>query len=493
MRKVQLILGFLVFYLQIWGQGYGRNVGSDFASSIESIDYLGDGNFRLKLNYTWSGSGPNYGRDLFAIYNPSKDSLGLEHVTTRWHSATYNYNSWSLKISETKYLFTRQECCSGGDRQGISIRHVDLNRNYRTAEYHLPFQSGSFDPLYHRDSIFILRSIDSTHLLTNHNRQFSNNSHKILCFYDLAKDSLMPLDTIDFGIDFKAPGTLLFDTANQQFELLYDSLQFFFKRGDTIPRQSRIHRGSFWHGGRYRSIWRHGDIETYTVNLWRNRLLRNDSCWTVEDTLGYRWVEYCMDRNGQVSMNTPQLPPEVPFEGYHLFRGGKLIRGSKVYAAIHESNGSIYLLEYLNDSLVDFLFLKESLHKMAIWDLYKNEDGSYFLVGNVPLYYGQSHHLAGRIPIFVKVDADGTYQLNQKNSEVLFYHSRYGQLFPFLEEPHLDYRYRITSSSGAVKEEGEFIGREGVYTYLLTPGVYYLQLWYKNNGLFLGQGKFVKP
>lgn len=493
MRKVQLILGFLLFCFQIWGQGYGRNLGKDFATSIDSLDYLGEGNFRLRFNFNWSGSGPDNGRDIYAIYNPTKDSLGLENTITSWHSATFNYNSWSLKISETNFMFTRQECCSGGDRQGISIRHVDLNRDYQVEEYHMPYQSGSFDPLYFRDSIFILRSIDSTYLLTNHSRQFSNNSQKILCFYDLAKDSLMPLDTIDFGIDFKAPGTLLFDSASQQFELLYDSLQFFFKRGDTLPRLSRIHRGSFWYGGRYRSIWTHGTIETYTVNLNRNRFLRMDSCWTVEDTLGYRWVEFCMNRNGHVRMSTPPSFPEIPFEGFQIVRRAILINESKFYVASHESNGSLYLLEYKNDSLVDFLFLKESPHKMAIADLYKNEDGSFYLVGNVPLYYNHSNHLLGRVPIFVKVDANGSYQLNQKDKEIYFYLSQYGQVFPFLEEPYLDYRYRLTNSSGAAIKEGVIIGREGIATYLLSPGVYNVQLWYQNNGQYIGDGKFIKP
>jgi hypothetical protein len=493
MRFKEIIICFILSSSFLFGQGYGRNVGNDFANSIDSIAYLGEGNFRLRFNFTWSGSGPNYGRVFYAIYKPSKDSLGLEHVIYRWSSALSNYNNWSLKISETNFMFTRQECCSEGDRQGISIRHVDLNRDYEIGEYHMPFQSGSFDPLYHNDSIFILRSIDSTYLLTRQSRQFSNNSHKILCFYDLAKDSLTPLDTIDFGIDFKAPGTLLFDSASQQYELLYDSLQFFFKMGDTLPRISRIHRGSFWHGGRYRSIGTHGTIETYTVNLNRNRFLRMDSCWTVEDTLGYRWVEFCINRNGQVRMDTPPSYPEIPFDGYHFVRGAKLIRGSKFYVASHESNGSLYLLEYKNDSLVDFLFLKESPHKMAISDLHKNEDGSFYLVGNIPIYYGHSNHLLGRVPIFVKVDADGSYQLNQKDREIYFYLSEFGQLFPFLDEPHLDYRYRLTNSSGAMVMEGEIIGREGIATYLLNPGVYNVQLWYQNNGQYLGQGRFIKP
>ncbi len=483
MRLKEIIICFILSSSFLFGQGYGRIVGKDFANSIDSLTYLGDGNFRLRFSYVWQGSGPDHGRDFYAIYNPVKDSLGVNHIISRWSSATHDYSRWSIKLSETNFLFTRQGCCSIGRRQGTSIRHVDLSRDYTLEEYHMAFQSGSFDPLYCNDSIFFLRSIDSTHLLTNPYRQFSNNSHKILCFYDLAMDSLMPLDTINFGINFKAPGTLLFDSANQQFELLYDSLQFFFKRGDTLPRLSRIHRGSFWHGGRYRSYWTHGEMETHTVNEWRNRYLKNDSCWTVEDTLGYQWVELCMDRNGQVRMNIPFAAPELPFEGYQIIRGGKLIKGSKFYIASHESNGSIYLLEYKNDSLVHAMYLKEKPHNMIINDVYKNEDGSFYLVGTV----------TRSVPIFVKVDADGSYQLNEKDKEIYFFLSQYGKVFPFLEEPYLDYRYRLTNSSGATIKEGEIMGCDGLATYLLSPGLYNVQLWYQNNGQYLGQGRFIKP
>lgn len=491
MRKLQWILSLCLLSPAFWGQGYGRNIGEDFARRILSLDYVGEGNFRLHMQTSWNGSGPDNGREFLVIYNPEKDSLGPEQVISSWHSAAKIYNSDSFRISKTEFIFSEQECCTGGDAQGLSIRHIDLKRAKAIPEYHMPYQSGAFDPLYVRDTIFILRSLDSLYHLRR--RAFSNNYKKVLCHYDLERDSLVDLDTINFGVDFNAPGTLLYDSITEEFELLYDSLQFFFRRGDTAISRSKIHRGSFWHWGRERSYWTNGKMETYIINIERNWMLRYDSCWSVDDTLGYPWVQICQNRFGGQKMTFPIYPPEVPFEGYYIYGRGKRVGNSRLYIASHKDNGSFYLLDYQEDSLVDFLHLKESPHNMRISDLYKNEDGSYFLVGNVPIFYSYSNYVAWNYPIFVKVDPQGNYQINQEREEIFAHFNRYNQLYPFFEEPHLDYRYRIVDFAGKTRKEGSFIGREGIFCYSLPPGAYFFQIWYANNGQYLGQGKFIKP
>lgn len=487
------VLGILIVLMPLGmtkGQGYSRILGEDFAIRITSLQDVGSGNFRLAFTYTWAGSGADHGRDYYALYHPSKDSLGLEHQTTSW-GVNYDYNRSSLKLSETEFLFSRQECCSEYSRQGMSIRHIDLYRDYRLKEYSMPFQSGAFDLLHAEDTIYILRSIDSINHLSN--RQYEDNSVKVLCFYHLANDSIIPLDTIDFGIDFKAPGTLLYDSLNREFELLYDSLQFFFRRGDTVPRRSGIHKGSFWHGSRQSSISSSGSIDIYHLNYRRNLYLRWDSCWSV-DTLGYRWVEACENRQGEVRLKFPSFPPDPPFKDYRMRIKSSQSGATSLYAAFHKNNGSLYLLEYQEDSLIDALHLKESPYNMGIYDLQKNEDGSFYLVGSVG-YNSFGDYGYGWLtdPIFVKIDPQRQVQSSPTGTEIYAYYSPYGQLYPFLEKADLEHRYRILNSSGKIIAEGTFLGREGFSIQDLLKGVYQFQVWTLTNDLYRGQGKFIKP
>lgn len=491
MRRGINILLLLVSFGFAHGQGYGRNVGKDFSRRIIGLHPLENGTFRLHLQNIWNGSGPDNGTDFFCIYNPEKDSLGQEQITTTWHSAGYIYNRASLQLSKTQFLFSEQECCAGGDPQGLSIRNVDLKRAYAVPLYQMPYQTGAFDPLYVKDTIYILRSLDSIQELRK--RSFGNNTRKILAYYDLAKDSLLNLDTINFGIDFKTPGSLLYDSINQEFELLYDTLQFFFRRGDTLPARTKVHRGSFWKGGRARSISQLGKIDLYYSNQQRNYYLKNDSSWEVLDTLGYDWIQLYQDRFGVQKVTFPEIPPEVPFEGYGINTWGKSIGNSTIYLASHEGNQSIYLLEYQDDTLISALYLKERPHGMWVYDLYKNADGSYYLVGEVPRYEPHSTYYTWSIPIFVKVDPQGNYQKNEEVKEIFLHLTDFGKLFLFLEEPYLDYNYRIIDLKGRLRKEGSTEGSQSIRLSNLQSGAYLIQLWYANNGKYLGEGKFIKP
>lgn len=485
------ILLLLVSFGVAHGQGYGRNVGEHFSRRIIGLRDLGNGTFRLHLENVWSGSGPDNGSYFFCIYNPEKDSLGQEQITTTWHSASHIYNRASLQLSVTQFLLSEQECCSGGDSQGMSIRHVDLNRGYAVPEYQMPYQAGAFDPLYVKDTIYILRSLDSIKDLRK--RSFGNNARKILAYYDLATDSLLNLDTINFGFDFKAPGSLLYDSVNQEFELLYDTLQFFFRRGDTTPLRTIVHQGSFWKGGRSRSLSHYGRVDLYYSNQQRNYYLKNDSCWTVLDTLGYDWVELCQDRSGLRKVSFPEIRPEVPFKGYGIYTRGRSIGSSTLYLANHEENKSIYLLEYRDDTLISSLYLNESPHGMWVYDLYKNADGSYYLVGEVPRYEPHSTYYTWSIPIFVKVDPQGNYQKNEDVKEIFAHLTDLGKLYLFLEEPYLDYNYRIVDITGKTRKEGSLEGSQYIRCSHLQKGAYLIQVWYANNGQYLGQAKFIKP
>jgi len=493
MRSLLIVLCFLMLAPNLWGQGFGRILGEEFAMSIEELHFLGDGKFRLKFNYTRSGSGPGGGFDSYAIYNPELDSLGLEQRAESWSTGLHNINSMRLELSAQEFFLSRQGCCAEGSRQGMAIKHLNLSRNYRLPEKYLLYQVGNFDPLLIGDSIFILRSLDSVDSLLE--RDYRDNSEKILSYYDLDSDSLMPLDTIDFGVDFISPGSLFYHSENREFELLYDSLQFFFKRGARAPARTEIHYGSFWHGGRAQSIWSYGQIVPYYANLHRHYLLKADSCWYVADTLGYSEVKFCVNRYGELSMTYWEPRPESPLEDYELNLNKEQDNGISAYYGFNKENGAIYLMRLENGEPVHTTFLSSNPYNMFLRDIYSLADGSFYIVGAVPydISNWDPYFNSYKEPIFVKVGPKGSFHEDKDQPSIPIFIYRQNQLKAYLEQPYLHYKYRIISPAGQIEEEGQFRGTQLIDISGLNQGLHILQLWYLENGAYVGQGKFIKP
>ncbi len=460
---------------------FSRKVGKGFAESINKVTPLADDELRLYLNYSYNGPGPNTSNYYYALYYPSIDSITQEKRLLTY-GVFYANNREFFEISRYKILTTFQECCSEGGRVGMAIDFLDLKDTTDIPTYWLPFMSGTFNPTVIGDSIFILRSLDSSYVLTS--RGYTNNRKWILSHYNPLNQQLSSLDTFQFPIDIKAPGTSFYNVEKRQFEFLYDSLQIFFTRGRKNLDSIKTNFGGFFNPSDTVAA------NQYSKNLSRHLQLISDSCWYYADTLGAEEVRFCKDRFGDT--NTTFYPKPWPHNVCKAceIRGQRLQGDSvKAYLMFNPKDSGYHLYREKDGVLIQAIKVLNWPKTFRPYSIYSNDDGSFYLAGDINYNYDVWN--ATGEPMLLKVDRQGrsSEQLTH-NSFNLNYDRRTNSLMVFLIEDGAAYNYRLVDTSGRIMKSGSFIAGQPIQLGNWSKAVYYIQLWNIEKS-FIGQDSFI--
>lgn len=425
-----------------------------------------------------------YSRFSYAAYYPGNDSLGhIKFFKSNWNGHLYDKSRQTFEIAPDKILTTFQQCCSAGGRSGMGIDYVSLRDTSQLNTYWLSYMSLSYNPILSGDSVFIFRSVDSIYNLEY--RQFTDNKSFILSSYNITSGQLAELDTIDFPLDIESPGTSFYNSEKRQFEFLYDSLQFFFTRGKTGFDSINDHYGDFWKAGKL------SDIYLYGQNLARHNYIINDSCWSVEDTLGYQWLQLCKDRFGEISIG----------ESYKRWAHSNCRDCLPISQRVQDSavitylmmeghqDSTFHLYREVNGVITQSVLVKDFPKTFNVYSLYSNLDGSFYLAGNIDNLFANTLS----IPLLLKVDSQGIFKLIDGVSTFnLNYEPSTNALKIFLEDESAYYKYQIIDITGRVVQKGRFQTKNPIELGDWRETMYYFQLWDERN-TYIGQEPFIKP
>lgn len=481
MRKVFLNILFLLAALSTFGQGFQRQVGQDFAELIDDVTEVEPGLLRLRFVYSYNGPGANYSKSYYALYDHEKDSLGF---VDPYHTAGVFYDKHrNFYDRGTKIIATFQECCSFGGRVGMGFSYLDLKDRWSFNTYWMPYMSGSFSPIWKDDSLLLFRSVDSLHRLEGYTREDLGNNALIRSYYIPHLQVLRPLDTIVFPFDFECPGSIFYHPEQGQYELLYDSLQFFFRAGANQPDSMIINKGDFYWGAQNSNNY------IYDQNLRRHAYAAYDSSWYVEDTLNYSFVRFKLSREGDLTWEAwPKKWKYDQCANCELLRYHKQDAGVAVYLMRSLPDSSLYLYRVNNDSIEHSVLLKQLPETMQIRTIYSHADHSFYLGGKVNFIYDTWNSTSE--PILVKIDRLGRssalnpspgfqVHLNSVNRSIKFF--RDGESF------RAD--YRIIDSAGRILQKGQEDSSKEWPLEFWSSGIYYLQVWNGTN--YLGQQAFL--
>ena len=473
MKQKILVLLLFLSSLSVLGQNrFNRSFEEGDANTLLEVTPLSKDELRL---YFRTG----YSRFSYAAYYPENDSLGhIKFFKTNWGGHLFDKSRQTFEIAPDKILTTFQLCCSAGGRNGMGIDYVSLRDTSQLDTYWLPYMSLSYNPILSKDSVFIFRSLDSIYNLEY--RQFSDNKSFILSYYNLSTGQLSELDTIDFPFNIESPGTSFYNSEKRQFEFLYDSLQFFFTRGETGFDSIKTNYGDFWKAGKL------SDNYLYGQNLARHNYIINDSCWWAEDTLGYEWLQLCKDRFGEISIG----------ESYKRWAHshcrdclplGQRVQDSTVisYLMVKASQDTTYHL-YREDNgvITQSVLIKDFPKTFTVNSIYSNLDGSFYLAGNI--------HKTLNIPLLLKVDSQGNFKLiDSAHPFNLNYEPSTNALKIFLEDESDFYKYQIIDITGRLVQKGRFHTAEQIDLGDWHGTMYYLQLWDSSDN-YIGQEAFIK-
>ena len=489
MRKLSNVI-LVLFYSQILlAQGFGRVIDDGLSHTIDDIIIENEGYLRLSLGYNSGGSGPDFGWKKYALYYSELDSLGSAEKYYSWHSSECDRNREEYRLNNNRVLVTRQICNAEQGRKGMTFTYVNLNDTSIVEDYYSPYFSGSFNPIVYKDSIFVLRGMDDS-IFSRREQEYTKNDTLILCIYLPENKDFIELDTVGFPVGLNSPGTLFYYPDRRQFELLYDSLQFFFTRGRAVLDSSLLNYEDFWSLGASNTSTFDGHLFTYDLNLYRHFYLLNGVQKTVRDTLGgvvallyenrfaeiktkiYYFPDDCVNCTGPVSSHQSDTIYNLLLLNYQ----------DSVYS----------LLRYENGQESHRIRLKYWPRNFEARSIVSTENGAFYLGGHID-YQPSNGWGSSSTPFLVYINEKGQYDqiINGEMDFNVHFNSSTNYLNVFLEPSETLLYFQIFDPSAKLMAEDFFRVDEGIDLRNWAHGIYYLRLW-TEGGYYLGQEAFIK-
>jgi hypothetical protein len=259
MRKVQLILGFLLFCSQIWGQGFERSFSVNNGEWISDCDSLGPDLWKLTFSYYHGGSGPNYGIVSQAIYDKSSNSLGPTKIVERLHQDN-RYRLPRLNISRYKgvsldlydaYPF-------------LNASWIDFRDTGQQKFVDIPRMAVSFNWQYCRDTVFGL--FNALGYQDWSDNRLGNDTF-FLCRMITNSPNFEVLDTFKLELDLKSPGTFLMAADARSFEYINDSLHYHYRRGKPQADTFYVDTNAFYGKPKARNQYNAHFSKNHRLNL----------------------------------------------------------------------------------------------------------------------------------------------------------------------------------------------------------------------------------
>lgn len=484
MRKVQLILGFLLFCLQIWGQGRERTFsGLSFLNqsfnSIDAIDLQNENEWLFSCN-CGSSNGYHYdGYLLKAFYNPALDSLGFVNFVYDdefGFSQELDFGSYSKAYIGfySAYPF-------------FDIRYVDFLRN-QTDPYTSYFHqyAATFNLQQHQNKRYcLLGNVNLDRYISGRDRPDSLFLAEVYRRADTL--SFKVVDTFALALPINKPGTFIYH-ADHRIEYFNDSLRYVFNRDAVNADTIEVYKHSF-----YTEALIEDSYGAFSIAKTRNNRILNGLYKVVYDSLNYNLLRTYTDRFDQTRIvNALQLPDYCLnlSPGERLYPLPVFQKDTVVCLSVHQEEiRNLRLLRYEGSNLVKETsfqlppyFKPRSMHSLS--------DGSFVIGGSREFKNTWNNSFFDRASLII-IDPQGRSSILQ-GTEIfnLHYNSSENTLQVFYEDQlYLD--YRIVDASGRSMKSGSMRVARGIALGDWRTGIYYIQLW-TDQGAFIGINSFLK-
>ncbi|QNR24320.1 hypothetical protein [Croceimicrobium hydrocarbonivorans] len=487
MRKVQCILGFLLFSTTIWGQGFIRDL------IIPEVLWRGNWNF-YDLQYgrnegelqLWIGHDIiGYNRKVYQYY-PAQNSYGFLKTAAGGPSGPAIQQYQLNKI-----------CIWDGAGGGYSSRPYwkfwDLNSGIER-EFYPNHRAASFTS-FRNDSVFILYAKPNFNLPDfSYNRtENDTNTQYYLCYLNPQKQQAEILDSlrVPFYLD---NADLHFDSRSNNWIVLFEDWYISFKKGgsepDTIfqdPRLSLDHFIQFSAVGpeEYRKRFYQDGITWIFFNPDSNKVV--SAFFSPTDTLYYDYseiLEYAdFDHYGELGDSR-----ESKYTG-SLASLGLRNRATGIRDIMISRDDYWLFFRFEDSKITHFQKIARAKLPNAFFRAVLSTSKGGFYIGANRLTKG----LDGKDSlILIYLDPQGRTSVLQPGEAFnLHYDSQNNQLKIFYPKPEAKLKYRIIDASGRAMQEGDFTVYEGLSLGPWQAAVYYLQLW-EEDGNYIGQQSFLK-
>lgn len=483
MRKVQLILGFLLFCFQIWGQGRVRTFSeqSSFNTSFNSIDAID-----LDTENEWlfscnCGSSNGYHFDgyiLKAYYNRALDSLGIIKLV---------YND-EFGLSQEMEFKPYSKVFMGfySAYPFFQVHHVNFlgNQTYPSTSYWRQY-AATFNLQQHQNKWYCLLGNVN---LDDYKNGIERPDSLFLTEVTMRADSLsyMVVDTFALPLSIRKPGTFIYHT-NHRIEYINDSMRYVFNRDAIDADTIEVYKNSF-----FTEALSEDSYGAFYIAKTRNKRILNGLYKVVYDSLNYDLLRTHTDRFNQTRLvNALRLPdyclnlgPGERFYPLPVFQQDSVV----CLSVYQEEVDVLRLLRYEGSDLV-----KETSFQLPpkFWPMSMRslKNGSFVIGGSMEL--GNRWNTSYSRASLIIIDPQGRSSILQGAETFnLHYNTTKNTLQVFYEDQEY-LEYRILDVSGRSMKNGRMRVARGVSLGDWRTGVYYLQLW-TDQGAYLGTRSFLK-
>jgi hypothetical protein len=471
---LRTILGFLAVifsYGAIVAQGFEKTFSTIDMYSLIGIDSISPDIW--KLNFL------GYRGEWQALYYPEIDSLGTLKLT---NLSSLDFIEVPLtKLSQTKQIRLQYYSTYAL----VDSYWVDLEDTTAIKRISHPYMAASFNWLVKEDSVFALFS--TTSLESYVEKQIGSDSI-LLVNMDAKTGQFQVLDTFLLQTRILAPGTFIFNAAEQKVEYINDSLHYFFQRGKKQADTFFIDTGAYYDP----ALNYHVRDRAFWTNFFVMRNNLNGKYRIVRDTLNADQVKIEILANGGerliYSIRFPHsldasIPIPLPYSFYDKQQDSLIFS----YAYPSKSGDTIHLYRVENDVITQRQVYKRSVNSdFEIREVHSFQDGSFLLSGRVNYYFNSIYGDSSADPHLIFIDKNGkTSRVSEASNFQVHLNGTKSHLKVFYQDSWTQLDYRIIDSSGRLMQAGDFIVFDGINLGDWGAGVYYLQLWNANS--FLGQ------
>lgn len=493
MRKVQLILGFLLFCFQIWGQGFERTfhlndprlIGFDRVDKIESINeeawLLSTGYYRNDTTGQWRIGSYIYK----SLYYPHLDSLGTPKLFYNWGGGSGISQEWN-QVQELRF---KQNYLVSVQFYNAYPFHDFMHGSLRDASYsgftYSSFFAACFRYEYYNGEYL---GLFATTTLKEYQDGLNEADTLLLVKLGIRADTVFHevLDTFALEQAIVQPGTFIYH-SHKRIEYFNDSLRYVFSRGNFNADTFQVQKFPFYTPNN--SFSREA---LFNSAMRRDRLLKEGQYRITYDSLGYNILQTHLNRFGQKKVvhafNLPayakDLPAEKVLHPWPTFQNDSVVN----VCVLDQASNRLNLIRYVQGVIVKELSY-QAPERFKIESIASLEDGSFILGGGTeyPGWRGSTYTKAA----LIKVDPTGRSTILVGEEEFnLHYNSIENTLQVFYEDQeYLD--YRILDVAGRSMKKGRMRVARGIPLGDWRTGIYYLQLW-TEQGAFIGTKSFLK-
>lgn len=482
MRKVQWILGFFLFASQIWGQGFIRplEIPSEYSYARLEGGGLAYGTDSNQIQVWYSSFASQAYRVGVGLYDTERCNLQEFRFTSSGPNRAFFRR---LK----KNVILIQDGPGGGNHQGYPTWEIwDFNGGMEGWVFPNRYQASYLS--FKDDSIFVLLAKpliwESDTDFTYYHQAHDTNTLYYLTHIDPANSQYTILDSIRLVTNVRLAG-LQYLEKSRQWELILQEERIRFSRSrfgiDTSFLDSNFAlerfrifdhdldraRGNFFDRGLFKYFYNIDQKKIFDVQV----NLKDSTYFDYSPLFTY------FEQQGLEGW------------GYRNFSGNvdDLI-AKKESSAIRDQmmriSDSLHLFRLKSGKILTHSSLKVSNYPEWVFlDALSDAKGGFYLSARSPRWDGD--------PYLIYLDPHGRMKIPQGDESFnLHFNTNDGSLKVFYEDPEAWLSYRIIDASGRNMQEGEFQAYEGISLGDWQTGVYYLQLWSKNQN-YLGQESFL--